>query len=152
MAQVTSPQGLESIKQHEGMKFKAYQDPVGIWTIGFGHTGNVKPGDKITPEQAHELLVKDVATAERCVRQNVTVSLTQGQFDALVSFTFNLGCGRLRTSTMLRLLNEGDYEGAAEQLPRWNKAGGKVWPGLVRRREDERQMFLQVEVASEQAS
>lgn len=143
-----SPQGVESIKQHEGMKFTAYRDPVGIWTIGFGHTGRVKEGDKITPEKAHELLMNDIAIAERCVRTHVKVPLTQGQFDALVSFTFNLGCGRLIQSTMLRMLNEGDYEGAAAQFPRWNKAGGRVLPGLVRRRADEQQMFQQTEVAT----
>lgn len=134
------------IKDHEGLRLKAYADPVGVWTIAWGHTRRVYPGQTITKEQAEALLRDDLADAEACVHRNVTVSLTQGQFDALVSFVFNLGCGALRRSSLLRHLNAGEYEKAAQQFPRWKHAGGQVLRGLVRRREDERQMFVQEDV------
>jgi lysozyme len=141
----TSDRGIEVIKFHEGLRLKAYLCPANVWTIGWGHTRNVRPGDVITHEEARTLLLKDIAEAEACVHGHVSVSLTQGQFDALVSFVFNLGCGALGRSTLLKKLNRGDYDGAAEQFPRWRKGGGRVLAGLVKRRDDEQRRFLERE-------
>lgn len=140
----TSERGLQLIKQHEGLRLTAYLDPVGIWTIGYGHTP-ARAGQKITLDQANRLLIEDATTAEKAVLRNVKVKLTQGQFDALVSFVFNLGEGRLKSSTLLRKLNGGDYDGASAEFGRW--VYGKVsglnvrLPGLIKRREDERSLF-----------
>ncbi len=133
--------GLDLIKSHEGLRTSAYQDPVGVWTIGYGHTGTAKPGQKISEAQAEQLLRKDVGWAEDAVRKNVKVPLTQGQFDSLVSFTFNLGAGALGKSTLLQKLNAGDYAGAQAEFGKYVHAGGRVLPGLVRRRNEEAQMF-----------
>ncbi|MNJ21237.1 Lysozyme RrrD [compost metagenome] len=139
----TSQRGLSLIKSFEGLRLLAYRDAVGVWTIGYGATRGVKPGMSITQEQAERMLLNDVQRFEPEVERLVKVSLTGNQWDALVSFTYNLGAANLESSTLLRLLNGGDYAGAAEQFPRWNKAGGKVLPGLVRRREAERVLFLE---------
>ena len=137
-----SQSGLNHIKGHEGLRTTAYRDPVGILTIGYGHTGaDVKPGQKITEAQAEALLRKDVAWAENAVRKHVKVPLTQGQFDALTSFTFNCGAGALQKSTLLKKLNAGDYAGAQAEFGKWVRGGGRVLPGLVRRRNEEAQMF-----------
>lgn len=136
-----SKAGLDLIKQFEGLYLKAYRCPAGVPTIGYGHTAGVAMGQTITQQQADDYLRRDVRQFERAVSRLVTVPLTQGQFDALVSFAFNLGDGALAQSTMLRLLNAGDYTGAAAQFDRWNKAGGRVLPGLVRRRAAERALF-----------
>lgn len=138
-----STEGLAAIKQHEGLRLNAYRCPADVPTIGYGSTGkHVSMGMSITESEAEALLRKDVARFEECVNAYPTVPLSQGQFDALVSFAFNLGCGALKTSTLLKKLNRGDYQGAADQLPRWNKAGGKALAGLTRRRNEERDMFL----------
>ncbi|AIL60948.1 lysozyme [Pseudomonas alkylphenolica] len=139
----TSQRGLSLIKSFEGLRLLAYRDAVGVWTIGYGATRGVKPGMSVTKEQAERMLLNDVQRFEPEVERLVQVPLTGNQWDALVSFTYNLGAGNLESSTLLRLLNRGDYAGAAEQFPRWNKAGGKVLPGLVRRREAERVLFLE---------
>ena len=136
-----SKAGLDLIKQFEGLYLKAYRCPAGVPTIGYGHTAGVAMGQTITQQQADDYLRRDVRQFERAVARLVTVPLTQGQFDALVSFAFNLGEGALAQSTLLRLLNAGDYAGAAAQFDRWNKAGGRVLPGLVRRRAAERALF-----------
>lgn len=138
----TSANGRKLIQQFEGCREKAYQDCVGVWTIGYGHTGNVKAGQVISKEEADRLLSQDLVKFESGVEKNVKVALTQNQFDALVSFCYNLGVGSLQKSTLLKKLNAGDYKGAAEEFLKWNKAGGKVLTGLVRRRELERQLFL----------
>lgn len=135
------PQGLALIKEFEGCKLQAYTDSVGVWTIGYGCTTDVAPGMMITLAQAEQRLVDDLKHAETCVNGAVTVPLTQGEFDALVSWVFNLGCGSLRKSTLLRKLNESDYDGAAQEFLRWDKAGGKVLAGLTRRREAEAELF-----------
>jgi lysozyme len=138
-------EGVRLIKESESLRLTAYQDAVGIWTIGYGHTGpDVTPGKTITREQADALLRSDVGSAESDVRRLVKVPLSSNQFSALVSFVFNVGAGPtgFGGSTMLRLLNQGDYAGAADQFPRWNKAGGKVLQGLVKRRAAERALFL----------
>jgi len=135
-----SPKGLELIKSHESLQLNAYLCPAKVWTIGYGHTGDVVRGQRITEAEADKLLLNDLQRFEKAVNA-VTAPLDQGQYDALVSFAFNVGVGAFRSSTLLRLLNHGDYEGAAGQFKRWNKGGGKVLPGLVRRREEERAMF-----------
>lgn len=143
----TSDRGIALIKAHEGLRLQAYQDPVGVWTIGFGHTTAAGPpavtkGMKITEAGAEAILRDDLRKFEGYVTSAVHVPLTQEQFDALVSFTFNLGPGNLKTSTLLRKLNSGDYLGAADQFLRWDKAGGKTLRGLTKRREAERALFL----------
>ncbi|HBL5390859.1 TPA: lysozyme [Enterobacter hormaechei] len=143
----TSDKGIALIKQFEGCKLTAYQDSVGVWTIGYGWTKPVdgKPiraGMTIKQETAERLLKTGLVSYENDVSRLVKVDLTQGQFDALVSFTYNLGARSLSTSTLLRKLNAGDYAGASDEFLRWNKAGGKVLNGLTRRREAERALFL----------
>ncbi|MGD1824861.1 Phage-related lysozyme (muramidase), GH24 family [Chromobacterium violaceum] len=139
----TNAAGISLIKQFEGVRLAAYQDMVGVWTIGYGHTGpDVKAGMTITQQQADQLLAADLEKFETGVRKAVIVPLNANQFSALVSFSYNLGLGNLRSSTLLRLLNKGDYEGAAAQFPRWNRAGGQAVPGLTRRRKAEQALFL----------
>ncbi len=137
----TSENGLALIRQAEGLRLRAYKCPAGVWTIGFGTTAGVKEGQVITKERAEELLRDDVKRFEDQVLRLVKAPLTQGQLDALVSFTYNLGAANLGNSTLLRLLNAGDYRGAAAQFDRWTKAGGKELPGLVKRRAAERALF-----------
>ena len=137
----TSQKGLDLIKSSEGLRLSAYKCPADVWTIGYGTTAGVKPGQTITKERAEELLRDDARRFEGYVDRLVKVPLTQGQFDALVSFTYNLGPGALEKSTLLRLLNAGDYAGAASQFGRWINAGGKPLAGLVRRRAAERALF-----------
>jgi len=137
----TSEKGFELIKHFEGLRLHAYQCSAHVWTIGYGHTAGVQPGDNIIAEQADAFLRQDITESERNVGRYVTAPLTQGQFDALVSFVFNLGAGNLHSSTLLKKLNAGDYSGAAEEFPRWVNAGGKKLPGLVQRREAEKALF-----------
>ncbi len=139
-----SQAGLDLIKRFEGCKLKAYQDAVGIWTIGYGHTGpNVHDGLTITQKQADDILAQDVGRFASGVAANVRVSLTQSEFDALVSFAFNVGLGAFKTSTLLRLLNDNaDRNVVASQFLRWNKAGDKVLEGLTKRRNAEKALFL----------
>lgn len=136
-----SQAAIDLIKAAEGLRLTAYRDSGGILTIGYGSTGGIKPGQTITPEQAEAMLVDDLDEAAEAVRQLVTVPLTQGQFDALCSFVFNLGAGRLRDSTLLRLLNQRKYGEAAAQFRFWVMASGQPLPGLVKRRAAERAMF-----------
>ncbi|MCL2660897.1 MAG: lysozyme [Acidobacteriaceae bacterium] len=134
--------GLRMTKMFEGLSLTAYADSGGVWTIGYGHTGlDIHQGLTITREQADKLLTEDVARAAEAVNRLVKVPLTQNQFDALVDFTFNLGPGALTGSTLLRLLNSGDYNGAAAQFERWVHAGGVPLPGLIRRRRAEAELF-----------
>lgn len=146
----TSQRGLNLVAEFEGLEFESYPDP-GTgghpWTIGFGTTrypdgSRVQPGDTITEDGAFALLRHDVARFEDDIERLVVVPLNQNQFDALVSFTYNVGPGALERSTLLRKLNTGDYRGAADELPRWDKAGGRVLAGLTRRRKAERELFL----------
>ena len=112
-----STKGLALTEQFEGCRLTAYQDQVGVWTIGYGHTGpDVKPGMTITNAQAEALLAQDVKSAAACVNNVVSVQLAQREFDALVDFVFNLGAGAFSSSTMLRELNAGDFTGAASQF------------------------------------
>jgi lysozyme len=138
-----SENGIALVKNSELCRLDSYQDPVGVWTVGYGHTGpEVKEGLHITQDAAEALLLSDLETVEKCIANSVSVNLTQGQHDALCSFVFNLGCSALRNSTLLRLLNAGDDIGAAEQFKRWDHAGGKVLAGLTKRREAEAEMFM----------
>jgi len=137
--------GLELVKHFEGCKLKAYKDPVGIWTIGFGHTGlkhndgTVYKGRTITVQDAEDLLRLDMSIFCERVENLVTAVLTDDQFDALVSFDFNTGA--LHNSTLRKKLNAGDYEGAAKEFLKWDKSGGKVLRGLSRRRQSEQNLF-----------
>ena len=130
------------IKEFEGCELTAYKCPAGIWTIGYGHTDGVYEGQQITQEDADALLMDDMMEADDCIGDWCDVSLDDTQRAALISFVFNLGCQAFRNSTLLKLLNAGDYEGAAKQFPRWNKANGAVLAGLTRRREAEKELFL----------
>jgi len=138
----TSDQGISLIKSFEGLRLQAYQDSVGVWTIGYGATRGVKAGMTITMDQAERMLVNDVQRFEPDLDRLVKVPLNQSQWDALMSFVYNLGAANLESSTLLKLLNQKDYASAADQFQRWNRAGGKVLQGLVARRAAERAMFL----------
>lgn len=143
----TSPKGIALIKSAEGLRLKAYPDPGtgGLpWTIGYGSTSGVTRNMVITETQAEQMLAEDLVRFERIVERLVRVPVTQTQFDALVSFTYNVGEGNFTKSTLLRKLNAGDSAGAAEQFSRWVNASGKVLPGLVKRRAAERALFLGV--------
>ena len=137
----TSQNGIELIKEFEGRRLVAYQDSVGVWTIGYGHTKDVWEERLIIKSTADRLLAEDLAEFEKYVESYVTVELNQNQFDALVAWTFNLGPGNLKSSTLLRKLNYGDYESVPDEMKRWNKAGGEVLEGLVRRRAAEAALF-----------
>jgi lysozyme len=139
-----SQDALDIIKKFEGFSEKAYPDPAHGWrvpTIGYGTTRGVKMGQEISKERADELLREDVARFDGYIEALVRVPLTQGQWDALSSFVYNLGPGALEKSTLLRLLNAGDYSGAAAQFDRWVYASGKRLSGLVKRRAAERALF-----------
>lgn len=141
-----SETGLDLIRYFEGLRLTAYQDAVGVWTIGYGSTGpHVTPGLTITAEEAESLLRHDVARFEEGVDEVVKVSLSQDEFDALLSFSFNLGLGNLRQSTLLRKLNAGDFAAAASEFKRWNRAGQRILAGLTRRREAEARLFQGLE-------
>lgn len=136
----TSPTGIALIKRFEGLRLKAYLDPVGVPTIGYGHTYLVNINDPaITEEEADRLLAEDLKLYEKAVTEMVKVPITQNQFDALISFAFNLGTGALRGSTLMKKLNAG--QPCAEEFLRWNMAGGKALPGLTRRRQAEKRLF-----------
>ena len=137
----TSPKGVALIKEFEGLRLGAYMCSAGVLTIGYGHTGGVKSGDRITEKQAEELLVDDLKRFENGVLRVLRTPVTQNQFDALVSFAFNLGVGSLTKSTLLSKLNKGDAEGAAAEFVRWCRAGGQEVPGLKRRRLAETELF-----------
>ena len=141
-----SENGIEFIRQLEGEKLTAYPDIVGIWTIGVGHTGFVdgKPvarGMAITKEKSKEILTADLKRFESAVNNAVKVTLTQNQFDALVSLAFNIGEGAFARSTLVNKLNAVDKKGAAEQFLVWKNAGGRVSQGLLNRRQKEKAMF-----------
>jgi lysozyme len=143
MTRIVNDAGVALVREFEGCRLDAYRCPAGIPTIGYGATGpDIRMGMKWTQEEADERLAEDLARFAEGVERLVLVDLTDNQFAALVSFAYNVGLGALAGSTLLRKLNAGDYEGAADQFPRWNKGGGRVLPGLVRRRAAERDLFL----------
>tara|TARA_R110000824_G_scaffold235400_1_gene424186 strand:- start:204 stop:704 length:501 start_codon:yes stop_codon:yes gene_type:complete len=136
-----SHEGLSLIKKFEGCKLEAYQDAVGIWTIAYGRIKEVKEGHTCTQEQAEEWLDEELHEYQSYVEDMAEVSLLQNQFDALVSWVYNLGPSNLKSSTLLKVLNSGEYKNVPEQIKRWNKAGGNVLEGLTRRREAEAFLF-----------
>lgn len=143
----SSEQAIELIQRFEGCRLRAYQDPVGIWTIGYGWTQPVDgepvaENMQITRAKAISLLTEHLQQYEQAVSCLVTVPLNQSQFDALIDFTYNVGVSALAGSTLLKKLNSGDITGAAGEFIKWSHAGGEVLPGLVKRRKVERQLFL----------
>lgn len=140
----TSKKGIDLIKEFESLSLKKYKDPVGYWTIGWGHL--IKSYEKlevITEDEAEDLLMQDLVEVEVAVNSLVYAPLNQNQFDALVSFTFNLGYGALKASTLLSKLNGLDYDGAANEFPKWIYGKGQILPGLVRRRKEEKKLFIE---------
>lgn len=142
MSFTTSQKGIDLIKSFEGCRLTAYQDSIGVWTIGYGHTSGVYSGMTITEAQAEAYLRSDLIISENSVNQYVTYAINQNQFDALISFTFNLGSGNLASSTLLKKLNQGDISGAANEFDKWIYAGDEVLEGLVKRRAAENELFL----------
>lgn len=139
----TSAEGIALIQHFEDLRLEAYRCPAGRWTIGYGHTGpDVQPGIRITRERADELLRLDLEFVEHFLGSHVKADLAQHQFDALASFAFNVGVGAFLGSTLLRVLNDGDYDEAACQFERWVYSKGQRLRGLVRRRAAEKAMFL----------
>ncbi|MEL6494093.1 MAG: lysozyme [Cyanobacteria bacterium J06623_7] len=136
-----SAKGVALIKRWEGCRLTAYQCSAHVWTIGYGHTQGVKRGDKITRRQAERLFLTDIPVYEQIIHQHVTVELNQNQFDALVSFVYNVGETAFKNSTLLKLLNQSKYDKAAKQLFRWVRAGGRRIEGLANRRNEEYQLF-----------
>lgn len=133
--------GAAIIQKWEGFRPKAYQDSGGRWTIGYGHTGTAKPGMTITQAEADRLFRVDVASAETAVKNYIRVPLKQYEFDALVSFTYNLGAGALQTSTLRSRLNKGEYEAVPYELMKWVHVGKTRIQGLVNRRADEGKLW-----------
>lgn len=136
-----SQEGIELIKKFEGCRTESYRCSANVPTIGYGHTAGVKDGDICTKEEAESLLASDLEEFENYVGSLVDVDLEPHQFDALVAWTFNLGPKNLKESTLLKILNDGKYSEIPTQIKRWNKAGGKVLDGLIRRREAESLLF-----------
>jgi lysozyme len=141
-----SKDGLKLTERFEGCRLEAYPDPGtggDPWTIGYGHTGkDVFETLVITQEYAEKLLLEDVQKAVDNVNAKLKIEVTQDEFDALVDFAFNCGCRNLDNSTLLKKVNEGDHEGAAEEFLKWDKAGGHVMAGLLKRRQAEAALFL----------
>jgi len=134
-----SKQGLEHLKRWEGLRLQAYQDSKGVWTIGYGHTSAagkpfVQKGMTITAQEAEEMLARDLGQYERAVEDGVKVPLTDSQFAALVSFTYNVGVSAFKRSTLLKKLNRGDYDSVASELMKWTRSGNKQLKGLKNRR------------------
>ena len=136
-ALVVSAATLIGIATNEGYVEMAYRDVVGVPTIGFGETKNVKMGDKTTPVRAMIKLEQSIEEHVRGMSACIKVPISQGEFDAYTSFTYNVGVHAFCTSTLVVKLNSGDYEGACKELLKWDHAGGKVYPGLTRRRQEE---------------
>lgn len=136
-----SERGLGLIRKFEGLRLHAYADAARVWTIGYGHTGpDVHAGMEIEPERAEQLLQADAARFEKGVAA-IAGACTQGQFDALVSFAFNIGLGALKSSTLLRKHRAGDHRGAAAEFGRWVHSGGRTLQGLVLRRAAEAELY-----------
>ncbi len=133
---------LAFIKAWEGCRLEAYDDGVGVWTIGVGRTKNVKRGDTCTQEQADSWLADDVDEAWHGIDQFIRQTLAQHEMDAVVSLCFNVGVHKLSSSTLISRINSGDFDSAAREFLRWNRAGGRILPGLTKRRQAEQRMFL----------
>ena len=148
-----SPPGIELIKEFEGLRLKAYLCPAKVWTLGYGHTTSagppvVQPGMTITSREAEGILKADLVKYEAGVLKLVKTPLTQGQFDALVSFAFNCGVGALAKSTLLKRVNAGRFDAVPAELMKWTKAKGRELPGLVRRRRAEAALWRAVDEAA----
>ena len=141
MSRKINEAGKALIKEFEGLRLKAYKCPAGVWTIAFGHTGDVKPGMRVTEHQAEVILDFDLAKFEEAVEE-ACAGLGENQFAACVSLVFNIGIARFLASTLRKKLCKGQLVAAADEFPRWTRARGIVLPGLVKRREAERQLFL----------
>ena len=145
---LVSPKCIEMIKHHEGVRLRPYRCPAGLWTVGVGHLigdGKTLPdawNRTFTMEEVNDILKEDLRRFERGVLRLCPNGLTQSRFDALVSFSFNVGLGNLQRSSVRMRHNRGDYAGAAEAFLMWTKAAGRVLPGLVNRRQDERALYL----------
>ncbi len=139
-----TPPGIEFIKSLEGCRLSAYQDSAGVWTIGYGCTSGVRPGDKMSQEQADNLLISTLRRYESTVSCATLRPMNIGEFTAFVSFSYNVGSHAFRTSALLSKFNLGDKEGCANQFEIWDRAGGIINLGLVRRRAKERDLFLGV--------
>ena len=140
-----SEKGLQLLKHYEGCELTAYRCSADVLTIGYGHTKGVTEDMVITQEEADQMLQDEMPEYEGYINDKVTVALNQDQFDAMVCWVYNLGSGNLASSTLLKVLNEGDYEAVPEQMKRWNKAGGKVLNGLIKRRDSEAKLFCSEE-------
>ena len=136
-----SQEGLSLIKKFEGCELEAYKCAAGVWTIGYGSTKGVEEGNTITQEEADKLLLDEMEEYEGYINDMVNVDLKQNEFDALVSWVYNLGSSNLSSSTLLQKLNTKEWDDVPNQIKRWNKAGGKVLQGLIRRREAEALLF-----------
>ena len=137
----TSQEGISLIKSFEGCELTAYRCSANVPTIGFGHTAGVSDGDTCTQEEAENMLAEALEEFEDYVKNYVESELQQNEFDALVAWTYNLGPANLKESTMLKELNSGNFEEVPRQMKRWNRAGGEVLDGLIRRREAESRLF-----------
>ena len=137
-----SNRGKSLIKKYEGLRLTAYKCPAGVWTIGYGHTADVLEGQKISEKQADEFFDKDIKQFEDAVNSLVKVPLKQGQFDALVSFVYNVGKTAFANSTLLKLLNQKKYALAGNELSRWVYVRDKKLVGLVKRRQEEKELFF----------
>ena len=136
-----SEDGLELIKKFEGCETSAYQDSVGVWTIGFGHTKGVEEGQTCSIEDAESMLADEMDEYEGYINNMVKVDLQQHEFDSLVAWVYNLGPTNLSESTMLKVLNGGQFDRVPDEMNRWTRAGGEILEGLVRRRQAESLMF-----------
>ena len=140
--------GIEIVKSFEGISLEPYLCPANVWTVGYGATvgsdgGPIDPDmEPISEDEAEALLLRDLESSEGWVSRLIKTALTENQFSALVSFTFNLGAGSLQRSTLRMKLNRSEYQSAADEFPKWRMAGGRVLAGLVRRRASERKLFL----------
>lgn len=138
----TSQKGIDLIKHFEGCRLKAYRDIIGVWTIGYGHTGlDVSPNLVINQEQAESLLKKDLVNFEENLSKMITTELNQNQFDAIMDFTYNVGLGNFQRSTLCKKINERNFKAATDQFERWSRAGGNVIPNLIKRRTKEKELF-----------
>ena len=137
-----SPRAVDLVARFEGLRLNAYQDTGGVWTIGYGHTATARPGLQWSTEQARSALLRDLETHADDMRRLVKVDLSQSEFDALTSFVYNFGATQFSKSTLLRKLNAGDRNGAANEFMRWTYDNGRQLAGLQLRREAERELFL----------
>jgi lysozyme len=133
--------GIALLVEMEDYRDVPYQDAAGVWTDGFGNTEGVKPGQRTTVRKGFKKLIEHVVKIETALKNYIKHDLTQYEFDALVSFVYNIGVGAFARSTLLRLLNRGDIWGATQEFERWNRAGGRILPGLITRRQRERDLF-----------